>query len=277
MKARMEKYTTSNEVKTRTNRNNKLYDEISNMNIDYVNIDVNNAIDMGINSGSKREDFQRMRELNKIMPVREEKKEIITDEVVPKENRIYDINEILNLARKNKLFEYENKKRLINTEYNILTKLDIQSLENEDMKKEDIKALIDDIYEKEKKPHVDDEKDLFSDLVEKRSIKEEKEEQLVREIKNEEDKNEKEGEDKANNYEEKEEPLDKHESNQEIVKDDEEQELVKEKKEEKEMATDMSDFIEDKSGKGLMIAIIVVTILIILAIGFFAYEYFFGV
>lgn len=267
MKARMEKYTTSNEVKTRTNRNNKLYDEISNMNIDYVNIDVNNAIDMGMNSGSKREDFQRKRELNKIMPVREEKKEIVTDEVVPKEDRIYDINEILTLARKNKLFEDENKKRLINTEYNILTKLDIQSLENEDMKKEDIRALIDDIYEKEKKPHVDDGKDLFSDLIEPRALKEEKKEELVKEIKEE-------PKEEVVTYDEKEKET-SDEDEQDLENDKEEKK--KEIKEKEEMATDMSDFIEDKGSKGLMIAIVVVTILIILAIGFFAYEYFFGV
>ena len=267
MKARMEKYTTSNEVKTRTNRNNKLYDEISNMNIDYVNIDVNNAIDMGMNSGSRREDFQRKRELNKIMPGREEKKEIVTDEVAPKENRIYDINEILTLARKNKLFEDENKKRLINTEYNILTKLDVQSLEKEDMKKEDIRALIDDIYEKEKKTYVDDGKDLFSDLIEPRALKEEKKEELVKEIKEEPK------EEVINHDEEKSETSD--ENGQDLENNKEEKK--KDIKEKEEMATDMSDFIEDRGSKGLMIAIVVVTILIILAIGFFAYEYFFGV
>lgn len=267
MKARMEKYTTSNEVKTRTNRNNKLYDEISNMNIDYVNIDVNNAIDMGMNSGSRREDFQRKRELNKIMPGREEKKEIVTDEVTPKENRIYDINEILTLARKNKLFEDENKKRLINTEYNILTKLDVQSLEKEDMKKEDIRALIDDIYEKEKKTYVDDGKDLFSDLIEPRALKEEKKEELVKEIKEEPK------EEVINHDEEKSETSD--ENGQDLENNKEEKK--KDIKEKEEMATDMSDFIEDRGSKGLMIAIVVVTILIILAIGFFAYEYFFGV
>ena len=34
------------EVKQRTKRNERLYSEVQNMNIDYVNIDVNNAIDL---------------------------------------------------------------------------------------------------------------------------------------------------------------------------------------------------------------------------------------
>lgn len=270
MKARMEKYNASNEVKTRTSKNNKLYDEISNMNIDYVNIDVNNAIDMGINSNSKREDFQRKRELNKIMPSKEEKEEIRLEETTPKENRIYDINEILTLARKNKLFEDENKKRLINTEYNILTKLDIKSLENEDMKKEDIKALIEDIYEKEKKPYRDDNKDLFSELIEKEK-KEDKREEIFKEIKEESKDHEEEKREEVKDYKEEKNEI-KEEENVKINEEKVENEIK-----EKEMATDMSDFIEDKGSKALMIAIVIVTVLIILAIGFFAYEYFFGV
>ena len=48
------------------------------------------------------------------------------------------------------------------------------------------------------------------------------------------------------------------------------------KLEEKEKSEDLEDFIEEKEGKGLLIAIIVVTALIILTCGFFVYEYFFG-
>ena len=151
MKARMEKYTVDPTVKSRTSKNESLYSEVGNMNIDYVDIDVDNAVELNPTpSGrSSREDYQKQRELNKILPNAKEHNYDDNSYVEPKEDRVYDINEILSMARKNKLFEDEEKKRLINTEYNILTKLDVAKLDNEDMKKEDLKTLINDIYDKE--------------------------------------------------------------------------------------------------------------------------------
>lgn len=268
MKARMEKYVTTS-TKSRTSKNEKLYDEVQDMNIDYVNIDVNNALELNPNKNhrSSREDFQKQRELNKILPRNEEKQRIIDEEVEPKENRIYDINEILKLARENKLFEDKDKKRLINTEYNILTKLDIENLENEEMKKEDLKSLINDIYQKEEpiKPKSYSRKeeeallnDLFEDYHEEKEVKEELElkEELSKEIL---DKNEEQEEVKINDSEKKE----------EIIEETEETESIKQ--------VEMSDdCIEVKEGKGLMIAIIIITILILLTGAFFVYEYFFG-
>ena len=152
MKARMEKYESAPEVKQRTKRNERLYSEVQNMNIDYVNIDVNNAIDLSLsnNSRASREDYQKQRELDKILPRKQEIDNQIKQEIIPKEERVYDIDEILKMARENKLCEESEKKRLINTEYNILTKLDVHSLENDEMRKEDLRSLIDNIYEKEK-------------------------------------------------------------------------------------------------------------------------------
>lgn len=274
MNARMEKYASTG-TKSRTSKNEKLYDEVQDMNIDYVNIDVNNAVELNPNlsSKSKREDYQKQRELNKILPKNEERVKFINEEVEDKENRVYDINEILKMARENKLFEDSDKKRLINTEYNILTKLDVEKIESEEMKKEDLKSLINDIYEKEK-PLVDREdvqgsdeellNDLFDDLKEEEiSLKEE----LSKAI------------------------LDKEDSLEEVkikdvqitedVKLKEQVEEIKEEKsedahhEEREMS---DDYVEDiKEGKGLMIAIIIVTILILLTGAFFIYEYFFSV
>ena len=269
MKARMEKYVTTSE-KSRTSKNEKLYDEVQDMNIDYINIDVNNALELNPskNHRSSREDFQKQRELNKILPRNEEKQRIIDEEVEPKENRIYDINEILKLARENKLFEDKDKKRLINTEYNILTKLDIENLESEEMKKEDLKSLINDIYQKEepvkRKSYSRKEEeallnDLFEDCNEEKEVKEELElkEELSKQI------------------------LDKHEeTDEEITIDDNEETVIEENIKEIENVEQMEmseDYIEIKEGKGLMIAIIVVTILILLTIGFFVYEYFFGI
>ena len=154
MYSRMEKYDVDSTEKKRTTRNEKLYSEVQNMNIDYVDINVDNAVELSANNNGKssREDFQKQRELDKILPRHEKSSKIVSTEVEPKEDRVYDIDEILKMARENKLFEDADKKRLINTEYNILTKLDVQSLKTEEMKKEDLRNLIDDIYSKEKKP-----------------------------------------------------------------------------------------------------------------------------
>lgn len=68
-----------------------------------------------------------MKELEDIMPIRSKQETVIE----PKENkqeRVYDINEILRQAKENKLFQEDDRKRLINTEYNILTKLDIEKI-----------------------------------------------------------------------------------------------------------------------------------------------------
>ena len=270
MKARMEKYSTTS-IKSRMNKNEKLYDEVQEMNIDYINIDVNNALELNPskNHRSSREDFQKQRELNKILPRNEEKQKIIDEEIEPKENRIYDINEILKLARENKLFEDKDKKRLINTEYNILTKLDIENLETDEMKKEDLRSLINDIYQKEEpikqKSYSRKEEeallnDLFEDYKEEKEVKEELElkEELSKEI------------------------LDKEELKEEVkvndIKEIEEKETIEEYKQTENIKqVEMSDdYIEIKEGKGLMIAIIIVTILILLTVAFFVYEYFFG-
>ena len=273
MKARMEKYESAPEVKQRTKRNERLYSEVQNMNIDYVNIDVNNAIDLSLsnNSRASREDYQKQRELDKILPRKQEIDNQVKQDIIPKEERVYDIDEILKMARENKLFEESEKKRLINTEYNILTKLDVHSLQNDEMRKEDLRSLIDNIYEKEKPvkekkyPRKVEERllsDLFEDTTEeKKDLEEEirlKEELSQKILAKEEDDIKDDTKDDIIVIEPKQEP----------------QSL--EEKEEKKSEEIMDDFIEEKEGKGLLIAIIIVSILIILTCGFFVYEYFFG-
>ncbi|MGM9878663.1 MAG: hypothetical protein ACI31R_01380 [Bacilli bacterium] len=267
MKARMEKYEPTPEIKQRTKRNEKLYSEVQNMNIDYVNIDVNNAMDLSLsnNSRSSREDYQKQRELNKILPKKQEISKQEKQEVIPKEERVYDIDEILKMARENKLFEETEKKRLINTEYNILTKLDVQSLQDEEMKKEDLRSLIDNIYEKEKPvkekkyPRKEEER-LLSDLFDDEP---EEKEELEEELRLKEELSQK--------------ILDNQKENTNkditIIEPKKESKTIKEETKQEEV---LEDFIEEKEGKGLLIAIIVVSVLIILTCGFFVYEYFFG-
>lgn len=283
MNSRMNKYVNnSTTIKKRTQKNEKLYDKVLDMSIDYVDIDVNNAIELNPNNTSKstREDYQKQKELSKILPRNEKPEAYVKQEVEPKENRIYDINEILELARKNKLFEDSEKKRLINTEYNILTKLDIDNLDSEDMKKEDLKSLINDIYEKEKPVKVkkyskkDEDallNDLFDDYEPDNDLKEELrlQEELSKEIL-----------DKNTKSESLETPKEEKPSKllDEIVDEEDTKKAKKKKEADKIVKEEMTDeMIEEvKEGKGLLIAIIVVVILILLTGAFFVYEYFFG-
>lgn len=283
MNSRMDKYVNnSTTIKKRTQKNEKLYDKVLDMSIDYVDIDVNNAIELNPNNTSKstREDYQKQKELSKILPRNEKPEAYVKQEVEPKENRIYDINEILELARKNKLFEDSEKKRLINTEYNILTKLDIDNLDSEDMKKEDLKSLINDIYEKEKPVKVkkyskkDEDallNDLFDDYEPDNDLKEELrlQEELSKEIL---DKNTKSESLETTKEEKPSKLLD------EIVDEEDTKKAKKKKESDKIVKEEMTDeMIEEvKEGKGLLIAIIVVVILILLTGAFFVYEYFFG-
>lgn len=299
----MEKYDVDTGLKQRTKKNENLYSEVQNMNIDYVDIDVDNAVELTPSSGRKsREDYQKQRELNKILPNNREQVNISDTVVEPKEDRVYDINEILKMARENKLFEENDKKRLINTEYNILTKLDVGTLENDEMKKEDLRSLIDDIYEKEKpiekeKPnnytHSEEDK-LLSDLLEDtNTIKSdiELDEDISKKILDKEEDDtlintkDKDSETIATQITPKEEPklensmydfgLDKKSRKKEKKAKNLLEGVDLEK--EREAAKEEDDYEDEKEGKGLVIAIVIVVILILLTCAFFVYEYFFGI
>lgn len=151
MKTRMDKYD-ENTSSLRSEKNKRLYDEVSDMNIDYVDIDVNNVIDLSSNKKTgAREEYKKQRELNYFMPNEKKSREYVDNTLENKEDRVYDINEILKLAKENKLFDSDSsKKRMINTEYNILTKLDLDEVTNKEYSKENLHELIDTIYEKEK-------------------------------------------------------------------------------------------------------------------------------
>lgn len=303
MKARMEKYDTSSVVKKRTSKNENLYSEVGNMNIDYVDIDVDNAVELNpsLDGRTTREDYQKQRELNKILPSNKEKSVSMTESVQPKEDRVYDINEILSMARKNKLFEDSEKKRLINTEYNILTKLDIDKLENENMKKEDLRSLIDGIYEKEVPKKSQKEKkytrseeakllnDLFEDTITKDNIN--LQEELSKEILDNDEENVEESEEnnKQNNELVATQITDKTEDMEDTTTmyDFGIDKKAKKKKEKQKYMLEGVDLkkakeesideeLEEKESKVLIVAIVIVVILILITCGFFVYEYFFG-
>lgn len=178
MNSRMDKYQTLEKDKNinhRTQRNKKLYDEVQDMNIDYIDINVNDAIEITPDKELKktRSDYQMKKEIEKILPS-EAQQQDKKEEIKQKQERVYDINEILKLARDNKLFEEEkNKKYAINTEYNILTKLDINKInDKEDMTKESLRNLINSIYQTEDEIYKTTRMDVLEDKDENNAPKE---------------------------------------------------------------------------------------------------------
>jgi len=140
MVSRMEKYE-NNQPTSRMSKNRSLYEEVDRIDVGYIDLKESNVLEIptkDVNRKIKtREDYKRYRDLDGIINVpKEEKTSVLVKE---KEERIYDINEILKRA-KEELHEEETKKRLLNTEYNILTKLDlenIEKLEKNELKEED--------------------------------------------------------------------------------------------------------------------------------------------
>lgn len=173
MGSRMEKYDNVSNTRSRTTKNEKLYDKVGDIYINYDYIDVNNAVELDPSNDYKasRENYHKKREFDNIIPSGRRKMKDIDDTYIPNENKVYDINEILKAAREESDDSLnEAKKRLINTEYNILTKLDIKKLDKDNYRKEDLKSLIDDIYKKEAPKKIKEyknrsENELLSDLM----------------------------------------------------------------------------------------------------------------
>ena len=181
---RMDRYNEDDNSRvSRIDRNKNLYQDFS-MNAIYTNItDVTNSNAYEINpnkdSRTTRESYQQLRELNTIEEI-PEKKEL--DDVnylyQKKENKIYDINSVLENARKNRteLDELDEKRKLKNNAYNILSGKNRKELEKyrEERKKraatpeeEEMRELIDTIASKTLAGEIDKETtvDLLADLM----------------------------------------------------------------------------------------------------------------
>ena len=156
MASRMSKYFNStNDVLKRSEKNQKLYDEIYS-DEDYSNIegiatiDKNNEIDLAKlkNTIKNRENYSRQKKFKDLNEEPEEEP-VISEEFKQKEQKIYDIRDIL-LKAKDKKPEEDTPRRLDNTNYNILK--DLEKNENKkDITKEleeetdELKELIDTI------------------------------------------------------------------------------------------------------------------------------------
>lgn len=170
MVTRMERYNNSLEdvkITKRSDKNKDLYEKVkvTEMNPEYIDINTTNVYEIGsINDVTKRRSsYQKLRSLDDVL----EKERTITpleEKPLPKEERLYNIDDILKKAKET--YKDEEKKRLLNTEYNILTKLDLDKVtSNDGFSKDHYKKMVDDLYDEKEKKN-DDGKELFADLME---------------------------------------------------------------------------------------------------------------
>ena len=173
-----EKVTTKPKM-TRSNKNKYLYDEV-NKNIGYEEIDNfsgYNGVELDNTTPIKtREEYQKLKDYSFMY---DEKEQIEQKAIVPEEEKVYDINSVLEEARKNRVIteEQEKKRKLQNVEYSILADLNKKYISKkekivEDLEKEGIRELIDTITSKTLAQDVadlsyeeDDGKDLMSELL----------------------------------------------------------------------------------------------------------------
>lgn len=145
MSSRMDRYynedssTTvrSSKNASRTSKNRELYDDFyrNSKYTEFFDIKDKNVIDLSNTQTNyqTREGYHKMRSYHDVMsPVQKEKREL--DEYTSlyhDENKVYDINSILQEAKKNRneVDELEKKRKLHNTEYNILAGLNKEELE----------------------------------------------------------------------------------------------------------------------------------------------------
>ena len=137
MESRMKRYEEEPTKRmSRSTRNKELYERLNdNTYTTYTNIKNTNAID--INAASKnyrtREGYQKLKEYSDILPQPKVKQQLddFNNLYQDQENKVYDINSVIEEAKRNRIQrdELEEKRRLKNSNYNILNNLDEKQLE----------------------------------------------------------------------------------------------------------------------------------------------------
>lgn len=180
---RMDRYKEEDTIsEKRSNKNKDLY---QNINAKYTNItDVTNANVYEINNTSEsnttREKYRQLKNYSMQEPISKEKKELNDfNHLYPKtERKVYDINSVLEEARKNKQEDdaLDEKRKLKHTSYNVLAGVNIEELlkyREEKKKREiteeekEIRDLVDTIASKTLAGELDKETtvDLLRDLM----------------------------------------------------------------------------------------------------------------
>ena len=185
MRSRMERYEKEEqrEISSRANKNQELYENIG-RNTKYTNFtDVTNANAFDLGTAQKnyrtREGYHQMKEYNTFISEPKVKKELDEFNYLYQdhENKVYDINSVIAEAKKNRIKkdELEAKRKLKNTNYNILASLNPEELEKYRKVKvertkpdeEELRSLIDTITSKTLAGEIDQATsvDLLSDLM----------------------------------------------------------------------------------------------------------------
>ena len=153
-------------------KNMYLYDEVNNK-IGYEEIDNfshYNGIELDSTTPIKtREEYQKTKEYSFVYDDEKKEEPVVEDE----KEKVYDINSVLEEAKKNRVLseEVEKKRKLQNAEYNILADLNKKYIsKKEKIEEEGIRELIDTITSrtlaKDIEEAEDDGKDLMSELLE---------------------------------------------------------------------------------------------------------------
>lgn len=185
MRSRMERYEKEEQgqIARRSNKNQELYENIG-RNTKYTNFtDVTNANAFDLGTAQKnyrtREGYHQIKEYNDFVPEPKVKKELDEFNYLYQdhENKVYDINSVIAEAKKNRIKkdEMEAKRKLKNTNYNILASLNPEELEKYRKEKvertkpdeEELRELIDTITSKTLAGEIDQRTsvDLLSDLM----------------------------------------------------------------------------------------------------------------
>lgn len=191
MKSRMERYDEKTTRKNKTpvrreDKNKGLYHDFytNSTYTEFQDFDDKNVVDLSsFDKGYQtREQYQKIKEYQDIITPPKVKRDLdqFEDLYPTDENKIYDINNILLEAKKNRdhVDELERKRKLRSTQYNILANLDVDQLEKyreqkqqrqelERSEEEEIQELIDTITSNRLRQEIkeQEEKDLMSDLL----------------------------------------------------------------------------------------------------------------
>ncbi len=177
MERRSDKYTdeeTKNVTRSRVSKNKLLYDDINNSKIGFDEIPtINTSAEINLSSfdmdNLKRSDYQKVKDFKDLIG-NDEKQEIVEQKEEVKK-KTFDINKVLEEAKKNrKKDELEDKRNLKEEDYDVLNNLNKKYLHQKGFTEEDneeLKELIDTITSKTMIDDVKDEeeKDLLSELL----------------------------------------------------------------------------------------------------------------
>ncbi|MDD4036019.1 MAG: hypothetical protein PHS45_01685 [Bacilli bacterium] len=143
MRSRMGRYySREEEQKERTKKNQELYDTVYNMEPLKIVGTIDNLNEINLeeieNTFKSREEYRKVKEYKKVLNQTNDEYDIDYEEQEQSENKIYDINSVLEKAKTERgMNESDDKyRKLRNTQYNILSNLNINDYASEEEEKD---------------------------------------------------------------------------------------------------------------------------------------------